>query len=358
MTHCARLIQFCFVEVDKIHLFAGPKKGEIVMGAISRRNLIATTAGGTLLTATTATAQTKDSIPQPQRPGHGGTDPGPRDLTRERKDSDILVPPATGTLRNLRFSFTAIDPQGRNFVDDVGAGDLWYFASGIPHSIQGLSPDGAEFLLVFDDGDFDEDNTFLISDWVKHTPSEVLAKNFGVNAALLAETRDPSELYGFPMPVPGPLSSDKIGGVTTVPQTFSHRMFAQQPIKTESGAVRITDLKVFSASRTIAAALVEVEPGAMQEMHCHPNTDEWQYYIEGEAPMGVFAAAGQTRTFDYRAGDVGFVSFAMGHTSRIPATRGCGSSKYSRATTSRTYHSTSGWRYAARTRAGNTGPPR
>lgn len=29
--------------------------------------------------------------------------------------------------------------------------------------------------------------------------------------------------------------------------------------------------------------------------------------------MGVFASSGQARTFDYRAGDVGYVPFAMGH---------------------------------------------
>ena len=29
--------------------------------------------------------------------------------------------------------------------------------------------------------------------------------------------------------------------------------------------------------------------------------------------MGVFAASGQARTFDYLAGDVGYVPFAMGH---------------------------------------------
>ena len=29
--------------------------------------------------------------------------------------------------------------------------------------------------------------------------------------------------------------------------------------------------------------------------------------------MGVFAASGQARTFDFRANDVGFVPFAMGH---------------------------------------------
>jgi oxalate decarboxylase len=41
-------------------------------------------------------------------------------------------------------------------------------------------------------------------------------------------------------------------------------MLAQQPIKTNSGTVRITDTSVFPASKTISAALVEVQPGAMR----------------------------------------------------------------------------------------------
>jgi len=346
------------------------------MDPISRRNmLMAAAAGGLATAATAANAQSINSAPQPQRPGHGGTDPGPRNVLRDKQNPDLLVPPATdhGTLPNLRFSFadahmrletggwtrqitvrefgiskniagvnmrlnaggvrelhwhkaaewaymlygtariTAIDPQGRNFVDDVGVGDLWYFASGIPHSIQGLGPDGCEFLLVFDDGDFDEDNTFLLSDWFKHVPGEVLGKNFGVSAASFDRLPDPSQRYIFPAPVPGPLAADKTPGVTPVPQSFSHRMMAQTPIKTKSGTARITDSSVFPASKNIAAALVEVEPGGMRELHWHPNADEWQYYIEGQARMGVFGASGQARTFDFRAGDVGYVPFAMGH---------------------------------------------
>src|ERR1700730_9121748 len=42
-------------------------------------------------------------------------------------------------------------------------------------------------------------------------------------------------------------------------------------------------------------------------MHWHPNADEWQYYIEGQGRMGVFGASGQARTFDFQAGDVGYV---------------------------------------------------
>ena len=347
-----------------------------VMDDVTRRALLAATAaGGVLAAATAAGAQGGEPVPQPQRPGYGGTDPGPRNIARDRQNPDLLVPPSTdsGTIPNLRFSFsdghmrqtaggwtrqvtvrelgiskdiagvdmrlnagsirelhwhkeaewaymlygsariTAVDAQGRNFVDDVGVGDLWYFPSGIPHSIQGLGPDGCEFLLVFDDGNFDEDDTFLVSDWFKHTPSGVLSKNFGVAASSFAHTPDPSELYIFPGSVPGSLDSDKIAGAISVSPSFSHKMLAQQPIKTKSGTVRITDTSVFPASKTISAALVEVQPGGMRELHWHPNTNEWQYYLEGQARMGVFAASGQARTFDYQAGDVGYVPFAMGH---------------------------------------------
>jgi oxalate decarboxylase len=77
--------------------------------------------------------------------------------------------------------------------------------------------------------------------------------------------------------------------------------------------VRIADSTNFPVSTTIAAALVEVQPGGLRELHWHPNADEWQYYISGTARMTVFAAEGKARTFDYRAGDVGYVPFAMGH---------------------------------------------
>src|SRR5205823_14632820 len=70
---------------------------------------------------------------------------------------------------------TVLNPDGTMFIDDVSKGDLWFFPAGFPHSIQGLGPDdGCEFLLVFNEGMFSEDNTFLISEWVAHTPPEIL----------------------------------------------------------------------------------------------------------------------------------------------------------------------------------------
>ena len=148
---------------------------------------------------------------------------------------------------------------------------------------------------------------------------------------------DPSERYIFPAPVPGPLGPDRIAGATAVPQKLqppAHGAGTDQD-RERNGADR--DSSVFPASTTIAAALVEVEPGGMRELHWHPNTDEWQYYIEGQARMGVFGASGQARTFDFRAGDVGYVPFAMGHYIENTGTTPCAFSKCSRAATTPTY---------------------
>jgi oxalate decarboxylase len=214
-----------------------------------------------------------------------------------------------------RARITAIDPQGRNFIDDVGVGDLWNFPAGIPHSIQGLE-DGCEFLLVFDDGNFSENETFLIADWFVHTPRDVLAKNFGVPPA--AFNNLPKDIentrYVFAGEVPGPLAADTVRSPTgIVPVSYSYRMSAHKPIRAAGGQVRIVDSSTFRAASTIAAALVEIDPGGMRELHWHPNADEWQYYIAGRGRMTVFASGGKARTFDYQAGDVGYVPFAMGH---------------------------------------------
>jgi oxalate decarboxylase len=212
-----------------------------------------------------------------------------------------------------RARITAIDQDGCLFIDDVEEGDLWYFPSGIPHSIQGLGEDGCEFLLVFDNGAFSEDSTFMLTDWLKHVPRSVLAKNFGLPEAAF-DGLPKEHLYIFNAPPPLSMQQEIPAGVTMMRETLSHKMLAQKPdVSSHGGTVRITDSSVFPASKTVAAALVELEPGGLRELHWHPNGDEWQYYIQGQGRMGVVGPEEHGRTFDIRAGDVGYVPFAMGH---------------------------------------------
>src|SRR6185436_4392348 len=115
--------------------------------------------------------------------------------------------------------------------------------AGIPHSIQGLD-EGCEFLLVFDNGSFSENETFLIGDWFVHTPRHVLAKNFGVPESAFANIPIDveHERYIFAGDVPGPLASDGVQSVNgVVPETFVHRFLAQQPLEAAGGTARIVD---------------------------------------------------------------------------------------------------------------------
>jgi oxalate decarboxylase len=211
---------------------------------------------------------------------------------------------------------TVLNPDGTIFIDDVSKGDLWYFPAGYPHSIQGLAPDGCEFLLVFDQGMFSEDNTFLLSEWVAHTPPDVLSKNFGLPEAALSKLPT-SSLYIFPADLPKSLAEDKaaVGGQrvqSSIQYTF--KMEAMAPTKrTSGGEVRVVDSHNFPAAKNIAAALNIIKPGGLRELHWHPNASEWQFYLAGKARMTVFMPVGSARTMDFNANDVGFVPANAGH---------------------------------------------
>lgn len=342
---------------------------DLLSPALSRRAVLAT---GMALGVTTAAAQ---DLLEPIEGNRGATILGPRNRAREQQGPDLLRPPPTdnGDLANLKFSYsdthmklldggwsrqvtqrelpistamagvnmrltaagvrelhwhkeaewayviagkariTAVDASGRNFAADVGAGDLWYFPPGIPHSIQGLAPGGTEFLLVFPNGAFSEDSTFAITDTFAHMPKEVLAKNFGWPVS--AFDRIPAkERFIFQGTEPPPLDADMVPAPQgRVPQDMAFRTSAMKPLEFPGGSVRIIDTRNFKIAEEVAAALVEVKPGHMREIHWHPNADEWQFYISGKARMTVFAAEANARTFDYLAGDVGFIPKQMPH---------------------------------------------
>jgi oxalate decarboxylase len=211
---------------------------------------------------------------------------------------------------------TAIDKDGKSFVADVKKNDLWYFPSGIPHSIQGLDPDGTEFMLVFDDGNFSESETVLLSDSMAHLPLEVLAKNFGV-AEPAFKNLPKQELFIFQTAVPGTLEADQkaaAGALGKSSSDFAFRTMEMLPSKrTKGGEVRIVDSSTFKASTNVAMAMVTVHPGGLRELHWHPNADEWQYYIAGKGRMTVVATGNKARTMDFQEGDVGYVEKTLLH---------------------------------------------
>lgn len=319
----------------------------------------------------------RDNVdPKPWRNGKGATVLGPYNPERSRQSPDMIRPPSTdhGNVANMRWSFTdshtrieeggwtrqttvrelptsvelagvnmrldqgvirelhwhqqaewayvlegavrvtALDYEGGNFIDDLKKGDLWYFPSGVPHSLQGLGENGTEFLLIFDDGGFSEESTFVLTDWLAHTPKAVIAENFHL-APELFDHLPKKEKYIFKGSEPGPISEERPRGknIKKSKYQFTHRMLDQEPKVTTGGEVRISDTSNFPISKTVSAAHAIIEPGALREMHWHPIADEWSYFIRGRARVTIFAAEGNARTFNYVAGDVGIVPKNMGH---------------------------------------------
>jgi oxalate decarboxylase len=252
-----------------------------------------------------------------------------RDLPISKKMAGVEMRLIAGGIRELHWHvgaewalmlngsarITAVDQKGRSHVSDVNEGDLWIFPGGIPHSIQGLGPDGARFLLVFDDGNFNEFETLLLTDWIAHTPPEVLAKNFDTPESPFINSPK-KELFIFARSLPGPLANEQQAaeaGTGRVPNSFDFKPGQMKPNKkAKGGEVKIVDRSVWPATN-IAAAIVTLKPGGLRELHWHPNEDEWQYYVSGRGRMTVFAAGARARTMDFEEGDVGYIERSLPH---------------------------------------------
>lgn len=220
---------------------------------------------------------------------------------------------------SLRISIIA--PGGKNegvsFVADVNEGDLWYFPAGDPHSIQAKDtlPEGAEFLLVFDAGTFDENDTLLLTDWFAHIPKEVLAKNFGTYPDTTPFDHIPEEqLYIFPSNPPEDINKDIIVPNSADPEyVFTYSLSTIQPTKYEGGTVKIADSRNFKVAKNIAVAEVSVDVGGMRELHWHPTQPEWTFIISGKARITLFAGQSDANTYDFFAGDVAYIPPSFGH---------------------------------------------
>ncbi|MGY3291945.1 oxalate decarboxylase family bicupin protein [Bradyrhizobium sp. LM3.6] len=144
----------------------------------------------------------------------------------------------------------------------------------------------------------------------------MLAKNFGVPADAFAKIPLHNR-WIFQGTVPGDLAADRAAiakHAEAPPYPFIHSLGSSAPVKESSaGSIRVADSSNFKVATTVAAALVTMPPGAVREMHWHPNADEWQYYIKGKARMTVFDTGPNALTTDFSAGDIGYVRRNLGH---------------------------------------------
>lgn len=311
--------------------------------------------------------------PQPIRGTHGADDPGPRNIKLDEINPNILLPPETdnGGMPNLKFPFAMahnrledggwarevtirecpaleelaivnmrlgpgvvrelhwhkeaewayvtqgrvrfylVDDKRNTLIEDLEVGDLWFAPAGFPHAIQGLD-EGTEFVLIFNDGNFSENETLLVTELFAHTPKDVLAKNFGIEESSF-ENIPKKEKYIFRQPIPEDI--DKVRKELNAEKMTGKYVFRGKDIpssKWPGGSTKVIDSCNFGVT-SMAMLMIEIEPGGMRELHWHPDADELQYYLSGEARMTVFNSVSNARTFDYSAGDVGYVPKNLAH---------------------------------------------
>jgi len=212
-----------------------------------------------------------------------------------------------------RVRTTVFDPQGHAEINDFEPGDIWYFPRGHGHMLECLGDEPCHFVLIFDNGYFSEFGTFSITDWIGHVPKPLLAKNFGLPESAF-DGFPKSEVYFARGAVPPEPSAPTLANLTPPELTHKYRMLSDDPIiNKKGGRLWLVDSKKFPISKTISGAILELDPGALRELHWHPTSDEWQYVLEGTVSVTMFGSGGRFRTETLQTGDVGYIPQGYGH---------------------------------------------
>ena len=212
-----------------------------------------------------------------------------------------------------RVRTTVIDPQGRAETNDFAPGDVWYFPRGHGHMLECLGNEPCHFVLIFDNGYFSEFGTFSISDWIGHTPKALLAKNFGVPESAF-DGFPKEEVYFARGEVPPQKQAMPLQGRKLPPQTHKFELLEQEPHALfKGGREWRVDSTRFPISKTITGVILDLEPGALRELHWHPTADEWQYVLEGQISVTMFGSHARYRTETLEKGEVGYIPQGYGH---------------------------------------------
>jgi oxalate decarboxylase len=207
-----------------------------------------------------------------------------------------------------------VDPDGALEAANLGPGDLWYFPRGHAHAISTLGGAPCHALLTFADGLFSERGTFGISDWVSRVDPAALALNFGVQPASVS-TFPQGETYINQGEVIS-LDSDAARMVHELPaaQSHRHRLMARKPWRSfPGGTLHLASVREFPMSATMTGLIIRLQPEAMQELHWHPNANEWFYISKGRVRATLFGADKRMAVTELGVGDCGYFPQGWGH---------------------------------------------
>ena len=65
----------------------------------------------------------------------------------------------------------------------------------------------------------------------------------------------------------------------------------------KGGSVKLVSSLEFPIQNTITSMRMNIEPGAIRELHWHPNADEWQYVMSGQGNLSIFGSHGRGENY-------------------------------------------------------------
>ncbi|HTU25731.1 MAG TPA: cupin domain-containing protein [Pirellulales bacterium] len=212
-----------------------------------------------------------------------------------------------------RVRTTVVGPGGVAETNDFEPGDVWYFPRGHGHVLECLGNEPCHFILIFDNGYFSEFGTFSITDWMGHASKALLAKNFGLPESTF-DGFPKEEVYFAKGAIPPMPAADTLGPEPHSRLTHKWQLLKNDPfVDNRGGRLWLVDSTRFPISTTMTGAVLELDPGALRELHWHPSADEWQYVLEGKMSMTMFGSHGRFRTETLKQGDVGYMPQGYGH---------------------------------------------
>jgi oxalate decarboxylase/phosphoglucose isomerase-like protein (cupin superfamily) len=103
-----------------------------------------------------------------------------------------------------------------------------------------------------------------------------------------------------------------------------HRLMAAKPFRSfPGGTLHLASAREFPVSASMTGLVTRLQPGAMQELHWHPNANEWFYVSKGRARATLFGADKRMAVAELGIGDCGYFPQGWGHSIEAVGTEKC-----------------------------------
>jgi oxalate decarboxylase len=206
---------------------------------------------------------------------------------------------------------TVYDPNNHTESGPLVEGDIWFVPRGFAHSLWAAGSQGCTVCTVYDDGITTEQNALHVTDLLRSERPEIIVSSLGITQQVISSGSSTVPILGMGRTDPGSLAPHGFAG--PAPESFRFKLTQLPAVKTPGGTFVQASSSDFPMSLTMVGAITILYPDGIREPHWHPNADEWDLAIEGNAIVTIFDGPGRLTTVELGPNDIGFLSRNQSH---------------------------------------------